>query len=150
MQKQSPKTTTTTETPSQNRADRQAKKPRRQTKRARDTKQRAKHNHKNKGARKAKKKAKPHDKQQKKPPPRYAKRHNTMKNTSLGVWGAAMSGPKKTLRPCRRPRGCGGRVVPHPARGAGAKPRARHPQTPPMIISLEGICGAVADKKCAP
>lgn len=127
MQKQSPKTTTTTETPSQNRAARQAKKPRPQARRARDTKQRAKHNQKNQGTRKAKKKAKPHAKHQKKIPLRYAKHHNTMKNTSLGVWGAAMSDPKKNAAAVPPPEG---------VRGAGrSAPRERRrgeaPSTPP-------------------
>lgn len=41
----------------------------------------------------------------------------TMKNTSWGVWGAAMSAPKKSPPTFGRPRGFGGRVVPHPKGG---------------------------------
>lgn len=142
MQKQSPKTTTTTETPSQNRAARQAKKPRRQTKRARDTKQRAKHNQKNKGTRKAKKKAKPHAKQQKTTLPKYAKRHNTMKNTSLGVWGAAMSGPKKNAAAVPPPEG---------VRGAGRSAhregrRGEAPSTAPTNSAYDHFIGG--DLRC--
>ena len=108
MQKQSPKTTTTTEARSQSRPARETKKPRPQARRARDTKQRAKHNQKNQGTRKEKKKAKPHAKHKKKALPKSAKRDNTMKNTSLGVWGAAMSGPKKNAAAVPPPEGVRG------------------------------------------
>jgi len=108
MQKQSPKKATPAGARHQSRPARETKKPRPQARRARDTKQGTKHNQANKGTRKAKKKAKPHAKHKKKAPPQSAKRDNTMKNTSLGVWGAAMSGPRKNAAAVPPPEGVRG------------------------------------------
>lgn len=127
MQKQSPKSTPPTGTRTQNRPARETKKPRPQARRARDTKQGTKQNQTNKGTRKARKKAKPHAKHKKKAPPRSAKRDNTMKNTSLGVWGAAMSGPRKNAAAVPPPEGVrgAGRSAPRDGR------RGEAPSTTP-------------------
>ena len=52
-----------------------------------------------------------------------------MKNTAKGARGAGRHAPREWPRPCRRPRGCGGRGVPPPAY---RRPAATKKGTPPQ------------------
>ena len=57
----------------------------------------------------------------------------TMKNTSQGAWGAAMSTPKKSQPTFGRSRGFGGRIAPHPKGGNKVlfkNPSREYPRAP--------------------